>query len=143
MQASVLAWRWQQRARSRETDRHAPPLPHGRRRAHAASMQRLALRAPAAARAAPCAAPARRRAVAVRAGGGEPAHVTEAREWVERWKARQAAGGAPAGGKGKKAAAAAAPAGGGKLEACKSLPDGTLVFTAERLKSVKFDDVKL
>ena len=134
---------------------HTPvPQPYNQVPNLQATMQRLALRTPVAARGAPCAPPARaalaaRRAVRARATAvDEPAHVAEARQWVERWQARQAAGGAAGGtaagaAAAAEAAAAAAAPGPAKMEACRSFSDGTLLFTADRLKSVNFDDVKL
>ena len=90
-----------------------------------------------------------RAAVAARAAAAAD-NVREAEEWVARWRAKNAGAGgsaaaAPKAAEGKKGggAAAAGAAAGGKLAPCKSLPDGTVVFTAERLKSVKFGDVKL
>ncbi|GBF96279.1 hypothetical protein Rsub_09074 [Raphidocelis subcapitata] len=106
----------------------------------------------AAARAAAAPRPARapRRLVRVSASADKPSNVAEAEEWVARWRAKQGAAAAPRwraeqGAAAAAAAPAAAAAGkaGGKLSPCKSFSDGTIMFTAESLKKVSFDDVKL
>lgn len=82
-----------------------------------------------------------------------PPNVAEARAWIAAWRAKQQPQQGGASGNGKPAAAAAAPPkaaaapkaakGAGKFAAASSMPDGTLVFTAEQLSAVKFSDVKL
>jgi hypothetical protein len=94
--------------------------------------------------------PQRRATVVARASAKDPAdNLREAQEWVARWRARQAAAGssgartADAEADAPAAAAPSSPSKGGKLQPCKSFSDGTLLFTADSLKSVKFGDVKL
>jgi hypothetical protein len=120
-------------------------------------MLRTTLAAPAAPRAAPSRAvpPPRRAGVRAAVAVKDPAdNLKEAQEWVARWRARQAANGGGRSGSGsdsdapaRRAAAAPAAAAsggkGGKLQPCKSFSDGTLLFTADSLKAVKFSDVKL
>lgn len=125
-------------------------------------MQHLSIRSSAAARlaAAPAVHAAPRRMVrAPAAATDEMPNVTEAREWINKWRARQEGGsednGAAAAEEPEAAAQpetaaqpeAAAPAPvedpAAKLQPCKSFSDGTLLFTSDRLKSVSFDDVKL
>jgi hypothetical protein len=64
-----------------------------------------------------------------------PPNVQEAREWIAAWRAKQ--------GKSKPSEAPAAPSGNGKLAPVKSFKDGTLLFTADSLAAVKYDDIKL
>jgi hypothetical protein len=107
------------------------------------------LRSSAAASARPAGRPAARRCVRVAAAKGGVDNVKDAEAWVARWRAKQGGGGGaaaaakPAKGGKKAAAAASSPKAGGKLSPCQSFSDGTLLFTAESLKSVKFGDVKL
>lgn len=96
--------------------------------------------------------PARRRVVAAAKAKGQkaytdvPPNVAEARAWIAAWRAKQQQPAAASGngnGNGKAAAAPAAAQRGGKFGASASFSDGTMVFTADQLKSVDYSDVKL
>lgn len=113
-------------------------------------MQRLSLRSSVARAAVAPARPAPQRRI-VRASAVDantPANVVEAKEWVNKWRAKQqAAEGGAAPEHAQQAAAEhveepAAPSG-PKLQPCKSFSDGTLLFTSDSLKKVDFDQIKL
>jgi hypothetical protein len=115
-------------------------------------MQCGALRTPSAAAARPAVprpACGERRLVRAAVSAEKPANVTDAEEWVARWREKQADDATPrwkkdGNGKGSDEDEPAANGkANGKLSPCKSLPDGTLLFTADSLKKVSFNDVKL
>eukprot|EP00877_Chromochloris_zofingiensis_P000270 jgi/Chrzof1/10243/Cz04g34010.t1 len=97
--------------------------------------------------------------VRVACSSGVPANVADARAWIAAWRASQQQGSpAPKAAQAeapkpvtkdapKSTAKTAAPAdpssSNGKFAPCKSFPDGTLLFSAESLGSVKYQDVNL
>lgn len=84
-----------------------------------------------------------RRCVVVRASSADvPPNVLEAREWIARWRARQAAEGNGAAAPAAAPQASAKPSKSSKPAAAPSQwgsvkPDGTIVFTSTQLKDAK------
>jgi hypothetical protein len=88
---------------------------------------------------------AKRKAQADLGGPSEvPPNVAEARAWIAAWRAQQGKAAAPPaasnGNGAAQPAAVKAKAGGGAKAGAKAA-DGTLVFTAEQLQAVSYDQL--